>query len=113
MGTFFCSHPININGDEVWTTLYGHLYGDLPLPKFKVGDTVRISKYKNIFTKGYEANFTEELFKINKVIRGDPTVYELEDLEGEPIIGKFYEEELSSVDKKDVYKVEKILKRKK
>ena len=96
-----------------WTTLYGHLCGGLPLAKFKIGDTVRISKYKSIFTKGYEANFTEELFKITKVIRGDPTVYEIEDLEGEPIVGKFYEEELSSVDKKDnVYKVEKILKRK-
>ena len=48
-----------------------------------------------------------------KVIRGDPTVYEIGDLEGEPIIGKFYEEELSCVDKKDdVYKVEKIIKRK-
>ena len=99
------------NDDEVWTTLYGHLYGDLPLAKFKIGDIVRIHKYKSIFTKGYEANFTEELFKITKVIRGDPTVYEIEDLEGEPIIGKFYEEELSSVDKKDNgYKVEKVKK---
>ena len=102
------------NEDEVWTTLYGHLYGDLPLPKFKVGDTVIISKYKSTFTKGYESNFTEEIFKITKVIRGDPTVYEIEDLEGEPFIGKFYEEELSEVDKKDdVYRVEKILKGKK
>ena len=102
------------NEDEVWTTLFGHSYGDLPLPKFRVGDTVRISKYKSTFTKGYEANFTEELFKVVKVIRGDPNVYELEDLEGEPILGKFYEEELSGVDKKDdVYKVEKILRRKK
>ena len=70
------------------------MYGDLPLPKFKAGDTVRISKYKSTFTKGYESNFTEEIFKITKVIRGDPTVYEIEDLEGELIIGKFYEEEL-------------------
>ena len=46
-----------------------------------------------------------------RVIRGDPNVYEIEDLEGEPIIGKFYEEELSAVNKRDdVYKVEKILK---
>ena len=102
------------NEDQVWTTLYGHLYAESPLPKFKVGDTVRISKYKSTFTKGYEANFTEELFKVVKVIRGYPTVYEIEDLEGEPIIGKFYEEELSGVDKKDdVYRVEKVLKRKK
>ena len=101
------------NENEVWTTLYGHLYGDLLLAKFKIADIVRISKYKSIFTKVYEANFTE-LFKITKVIHGYPTVYELEDLEGEPIIGKFYEEELSSVDKKDdVYKVEKNTKKKK
>ena len=81
----------------------------MPSAKFKIGDTVRISKCKSIFTKGYEANFTDELFEITKVIRGDPTVYEIEDLEGEPIIVKFYEEELSRVDKKDdVYKVEKI-----
>ena len=80
------------NEDEVWTTLYGHLYAESPLPKFKVGDMVRISKYKSTFTKGYEANFTEELFKVNKVIRGYPNVYEIEDLEGDPIIGRFYEE---------------------
>ena len=54
---------------------------------------VRINKYKSIFTKGCEANFTEELFKIPKVIRGDPNVCELVDHEGEPIIGK----ELSAV----------------
>ena len=75
---------------------------------------VRISKYKSTFTKGYEANFTEELFKIAKVVRGDPDVYELVDHEGEPVIGKFYEEELSAVDKKDdIYRVDRILKRKK
>ena len=102
------------NKDQVWITLYGYPLGDLPLPKFRIGDTVRISKYKNIFTKGYEANFTEEIFKIVKVFRGDPNMYEIEDHEGEPIIGKFYEQELSAVDKKDdVYRVEKILKKEK
>ena len=103
------------NEAEVWTTLFGHSLGEYPLPKFKVDDIVRISKYKSTFTKGYEANFTEELFKVAKVIRGDPNVYELEDHEGEPIIGTFYEEELSSVNKKDddVYRVERIVKRKK
>ena len=68
------------NEDEVWTTLYGHLYAESPLSKFKVGDMVRISKYKSAFTEGYEANFTEELFKVIKVIRGHPNVYEIEDL---------------------------------
>ena len=61
---------------------------------------MRISKYKNIFPEGYESNFTEEIFKIVKVFRGDPNMYEIEDQEGEPIIGKFYEQELSVVNKK-------------
>ena len=79
----------------------------------RYGDMVRISKYKSVFTNGYEANFTEELFKVIKVICGYPNVYEIEDLEGEPINGKFYKEELSGVNKRDdVYRVEKRLKRK-
>ena len=102
------------NENMVWITLYGSPMGNLPLPKFRIGDTVRVSKYKSVFAKGYEANFTEEIFKVKKVLRGDPTIYELEDHEGEPIIGKFYEEELSSVNKKDdTYRIEKILKKKK
>ena len=102
------------NENEVWTTLFGYHFGSSPIPKFKVGNTVRISKYKSILYKGYEANFSEEIFKITKVICGDPNVYELEDFDGEPIIGKFYAEELSAVEKKDdVYRVEKIIKRKK
>ena len=101
------------NENKVWITLFGSNLGELPLPKFRVGDTVRVSKHKNVFKKGYEANFTEEIFTISKVFRGDPTVYELEDHEGEPIVGKFYEEELSIVYKKDeTYRVEKILRKK-
>ena len=91
------------NEDEVWTTLYGHFYAESPLPKYKVGDTDRISKYKSTFTKCYEANFSEELFKVVKVMRGDPNVYEIEDLEGEPIIGKFYEEELQVLIRKMMF----------
>ena len=72
------------NENMVWNTLYRSPLGKLPLPKFRVGDTVRVSKYKSVFSKGYEANFTEEIFKVKKVFRGDPTVNELEDHEGEP-----------------------------
>ena len=101
------------NENLVWVTLYGLPLGKLPLFKFRVGDTVRVSRYKSIFGKGYEANFTEKIFKMKRVLRGDPTVYELDDHEGEPIIGKFYEEELSAVNKKDnMYRVEKILRKK-
>ena len=36
-------------------------------PKFKVGDYIRISKYKSIFAKGYKANWSEEVFVISKI----------------------------------------------
>ena len=72
-----------------------------------------MSRYKSVFGKGYEANFTKEIFKVSRVLRGDPNVYELENHEGEPIIGKFYEEELSAVKKMDdTYRVEKVLRKK-
>ena len=96
------------NENLVWVTLYGSAMGKLPLPKLRVGDTVRVIKYKSVFSKGYEANFTEKIFKISRVLRGDPNMYEIEDHEGEPIIRKFYEEELSAVNKKDdTYRMEK------
>ena len=37
------------------------------VPKFKIGDYVRISKYKNIFAKGYMPNWSEEVFVIDKI----------------------------------------------
>ena len=36
-------------------------------PKFKVGDHVKISKYKNIFAKGYTPNWSEEVFVVSKI----------------------------------------------
>ena len=44
-------------------------------PKFKVGDNVRISKYKNIFAKGYTPNWSEEIFVIKKVRNTVPWIY--------------------------------------
>ena len=63
-------------------------------PKFKVGDQVRISKYKNIFAKGYMPNWAEEIFIIKKIKNIVPWAYVLNDLNGEEIIGTFYENEL-------------------
>ena len=59
-------------------------------PKFKVGDHVRISKYKNIFAKGYTPNWSEEVFVVNK-INAVPWTYVVSDLNGKKIIGSFYE----------------------
>lgn len=62
--------------------------------KFKVGDKVRIFKYKNKFEKGYTAKWTNEIFTIDKVLGTSPVTYALKDLDKEPILGKFYTEEL-------------------
>ena len=58
-------------------------------PKFKVGDHVRISKYKNIFAKGYTPNWSEELFVIKKVKNTVPWTYVIKDLNDKEIIGTF------------------------
>ena len=63
-------------------------------PKFKVGDHVRISKYKNIFAKGYMPNWSEEIVIIKKIKNTVPWTYVINDLNGEEIIGTFYENEL-------------------
>ena len=63
-------------------------------PKFKVGDSVRISKYKNIFDKGYTSNWSEEIFVISKIKNAVPWTYMINDLDGEEIILTFYEKEL-------------------
>ena len=62
--------------------------------RFKIGDKVRISKFKNIFTKGYTPNWSREIFIINKINDTVPYTYNLKDLNGEEIIGSFYDREL-------------------
>ena len=56
-------------------------------PKFKVGEDVRISKYKNIFAKGYTPNWSEKVFVINKIKNTVPWTYAISDLNGEEITG--------------------------
>ena len=58
-------------------------------PKFKVGDHVRISKYKNIFAKGYTSNWSEEDFVDSKIKNTAPWTYVINDLNSEKIIGTF------------------------
>ena len=62
--------------------------------KFKIGDHVRISKYKNILAKGYTPNWSEEVFVISKIKNTVPCTYVISDLKGEEIVGTFYEKEL-------------------
>ena len=65
-------------------------------PKFKVGDHVRISKYKNIFAKGYMPNWSEEVFIISKIKNTVPWTYVINDFNGEEITGTFYEKKKNS-----------------
>ena len=81
-------------------------------PKFKVGDHVRISKYKNIFAKGYMQNWSEENFVIKKIKNTVPWTYVINDLNGDEIIGTFYEKELQGTNQQE-YSIEKIIKKKK
>ena len=80
-------------------------------PKFKVGDHVRISKYKNIFAKGYMPNWSEEVFVIKKVKNTVPWTYVINDLNGEEITGTFYEEELQKTNQEE-FRIEKVIRRK-
>ena len=62
--------------------------------RFKVGDRVRISKFKNIFAKGYTPNWSKEIFIVDKINNTVPYTYNLKDLNDEEIIGSFYDQEL-------------------
>ena len=62
--------------------------------RFKVGDRVRISKFKNIFAKGYTPNWSSEIFIVDKVNNTVPYTYNLKDINDEEIIGSFYDKEL-------------------
>ena len=62
--------------------------------RFKVGDRVRISKFKNIFAKGYTPNWSKEIFIVHKINDTVPYTYNIKDLNGEEIIGSFYDREL-------------------
>ena len=107
--------PIEASDKKNEETVYFNLYGDMhqvtSKPKFKVGDQVRISKYKrNIFDKGYTPNWTEELFTVDKIQYTNPITYKIKDLIGEEIQDSFYEPELLKA-KQDVFRIEKVIRR--
>ena len=77
-------------------------------PKFKIGDTVRISKYKNIFTKGHVLNWPEEVFVLKKFEQTMPWTYFIADFNGEDIVGTFYKRELGKVEQKNLEQINQI-----
>ena len=80
-------------------------------PKFKIGDHVRISKYKNILAVEYMPNWSEAVFVIEKVKNTIPWTYVINDLNDEKIIGTFYEKELQKTNQEE-FRIEKMIRRK-
>ncbi|XP_011687452.1 PREDICTED: uncharacterized protein LOC105449765 [Wasmannia auropunctata] len=105
--------PIDVtstNADKLLTTAYSHVK-IAASARFKVGESVRVSKFKTTFEKGYTPNWTTEIFKIIKVQKTNPVTYLLEDYRGKPVAGGFYEYELHRVANPNVYLVEKVLRK--
>ena len=63
-------------------------------PKFKIGDLVKISKYKYVFAKGFVPNWSEDVLLIKKVKSTVLWTYVISDLKGKEIVGTFREKEL-------------------
>ena len=80
-------------------------------PKFKIGDEVRISKFKHTFEKVYTLYWTTETFRISQVRDSKPTTYFLKDYQNEPISSSFHEQELCKVKNPNIHLVEKVLKK--
>ena len=97
------------NSKQVLFNLYRNKRLTKQKPLLKVGDHVRITREKSTFEKGYESNWSREIFKIAKIIQRDRVVYELVDLADEPIVGTFYELEVQKINLPETYKIEQVL----
>ena len=110
--------PSDARKQSMYQHVFNALYNDdslyanslRPPPKYKIGDQVRISKLKKKFEKGYTANWTEEVFIIQKVQSTIPYTYKLKDTKDEIVKGTFYEPELQLA-KQTTFRIEKVLRR--
>jgi hypothetical protein len=100
------------NEARLWTFQYGAQRFDRRVPpKFQLGDLVRISRKKGVFERGFDQNWTREVFVVNGVGEDDPPVHFLKDMIGEPIVGAYYESELqkATFSWEDEFLVEKVV----
>ena len=100
--------PIGVTGDSY--TEYNEDFNKKD-PKFKFGGHVRISKYKNIFAKGYTPDWPEEIFVNSKIKNTVPWTFVINDLNGEEITGNFYGKELQKTSQKE-FRIENVIRRK-
>ena len=101
-GNILVAHPV----------VYPRVRKRLQRNTLKINQSVRITRKKGIFQKGYEQSFSYEVFKITNIKNTYPVTYSISDYKGEPVLGSFYKEELQVVDKSDgIYLVEQIINR--
>ena len=100
--------PIDVMGDSYTKS---HENFNKKDRKFNVGDHVRISKYENIFAKGYTPDWSEQAFVVSKNKNTIPWTYIVNDLNGEETIGSFYEKEMQKTSLEE-FRIEKVLKKK-
>lgn len=107
--------PVDVNSKQIEEQLLNTVFNFKPTlvkNKYNIGDHVRISKFKGVFAKGYTVNWSPELFTVKAVSNKFPVTYKLEDYEGQPIAGRFYESELQKTKNPTAYLVENVVKRK-
>jgi transposase InsO family protein len=107
------SESNDANLSKVWHRLYDTTLKEKKIPKLAVGDLVRMSDVKASFDKSYLPTWSDEYLKVYKVRNTHPVTYLLEDLLGERLEGSFYEEELQKIKEPTIFRVEKVLKRRK
>ena len=104
------------NAASVAETLYGKVVRKRIKvdSKYKTGDRVRISEHRYTFQKGYEQNYTDEIFTVARVLRTKPVSYKLKDVYGENVTAIFYTQELVKVivDKNKRYRIEYVVREK-
>ena len=97
--------PVNVTSDSY---LEQSEYSNKKEPRFRVGDRVRISKYKKIFANEYSQNWSEEVFVVSKIKNTVPWTYAISDLNGEPIARSFYEKEFQKTSQ-EKFIIEKVI----
>lgn len=107
------SKVTKVNEADIWIKQYSNLVKGKN-PKFKIGDRVKISVNKRIFTKGYLQRWTDEDFFVANIdMKYNPVIYTLVDINGEEIKGSFYEYELQKVDNtEELYRIERVIRTK-
>jgi len=92
--------PIDVtesNEKKVFNNLY-NIKVTIKPPKFNKDDIVKLSKLKSTYEKGYTKSWTDEIFRIDKILNTSPNIrYTVRDTNNSPLIGSFYNQELQKV----------------